>query len=133
MQQLFLSLLWKRAYVIKGEKRLSKIAGIFFYFLFRFAKKDTEIFQYLLLATFLKDERKVYVTVVWGILPLVLFLPVWCQGDEFSGKWARFSSKVGQKSQYSIHQEFYITENRTPSRDGAKHVARTSERHITGD
>lgn len=37
MQQLFLCLLWNRAFFIKGEKRLWKIAGIFISF--RFAKK----------------------------------------------------------------------------------------------
>lgn len=57
MQQLFLCLLWNRAYFIKGEKRLWKIAGIFISF--RFAKKkDSEIFQYPLLATFLKKKWK---------------------------------------------------------------------------
>lgn len=57
MQQLFFCLLWNRAYFIKGEKRLWKIAGIFISF--RFAKKkDSEIFQYLLLATFLKKKMK---------------------------------------------------------------------------
>lgn len=100
MQQLFFCLLWNRAYFIKGEKRLWKIAGIFISFRFAKKKKDSEIFQYLLLATFLKkkNERETRVPVVRGVLPLVLFRPVRCQGDEFSRKWTRFSNKVGQKS-----------------------------------
>lgn len=100
MQQLFLCLLWNRAFFIKGEKRLWKIAGIFISFRFAKKKKDSEIFQYLLLATFLKkkNERETRVPVVRGVLPLVLFRHVRCQGDEFSRKWTRFSNKVGQKS-----------------------------------
>lgn len=99
MQQLFFCLLWNRAYFIKGEKRLWKIAGIFISF--RFAKKKR---LWNIPVPFVSDipkkknERETRVPVVRGVLPLVLFRHVRCQGDEFSRKWTRFSNKVGQKS-----------------------------------
>lgn len=99
MQQLFLCLLWNRAFFIKGEKRLWKIAGIFISF--RFAKKKRLWNIPVPLVSDIpkkKNERETGVPVVRGVLPLVLFRPVRCQGDEFSRKWTRFSNKVGQKS-----------------------------------
>lgn len=99
MQQLFLCLLWNRAYFIKGKKRLWKIAGIFISF--RFAKKKRLWNIPVPLVSDIpkkKNERETRVPVIRGVLPLVLFRPVRCQGDEFSRKWTRFSNKVGQKS-----------------------------------
>lgn len=98
MQQLFLCLLWNRAFYIKGEKRLWKIAGIFISFRFAKKKRLWNIPVPLVSDIPKKNERETRVPDVRSVLPLVLFRPVRCQGDEFSRKWTRFSNKVGQKS-----------------------------------